>query len=101
VTWHEGLARLRKAGIRYCTEMWRSSTNTENGHVLAIFSSLCRLVADFNNSDSVHTSIFPTILYKPCTVAALEHLEHLLPKNHICIIAVAPDLRRALFHGVT
>jgi ABC-type amino acid transport system permease subunit len=54
-----------------------------------------------NNSDSLHTPIIPIVLYRLCTVATPEHLEHLLSKYYVRIVAIAPDLRRAFFHGVT
>jgi hypothetical protein len=51
-----------------------------------------------SNSESVHTSIFPTVLYKSFAVATPEHSGP-LPLGRI--VAFAPDLRRASFHGVS
>jgi len=53
-----------------------------------------------SNSNSIHTPVFPIALYKSCSAATPEHSEHLL-ENYIRIVALAPDLRRVPFHGVT
>src|SRR6266487_5678229 len=45
--------------------------------------------------------IFTTILCKSCTIATLKHLEPLLPKNYIQIVAFTPNLQRALFYSKT
>jgi hypothetical protein len=41
-----------------------------------------------SNSDSVYTSISVIVLDKSCTVAVIKHLELLVSKNYVCIIAL-------------
>jgi hypothetical protein len=40
-----------------------------------------------NNLKSRHTLISTIILYKSCVTATLKHLEPVLPKNYVCIVA--------------
>jgi hypothetical protein len=53
-----------------------------------------------SNSHSVHTSIFPIVLYKSYSVAGLEYVILPTKKTYLPLAAFAPDLRRALFHSV-
>jgi hypothetical protein len=50
---------------------------------------------------SVHTLISPIFFYKLCSVATPGHLEPLLLKNHVRIVALTPDLHRLSFYSVT
>jgi hypothetical protein len=49
----------------------------------------------------VHMSISPIFSYKLYSVAIPGHLESPLLENHVRIIALAPDLQRVSFDGVT
>jgi hypothetical protein len=50
-----------------------------------------------SNADSVHTLIFTTILYTLYTIAILKHLEALIFKNYICVVALTPNSRKVSF----
>ncbi len=54
-----------------------------------------------SNLKAVHTSISTIILYKPCAIATLKHLEPVPSKNYIHIIAFTFNLQRALFYSIT
>ena len=54
-----------------------------------------------SNLDSVHTSIFLIILYKPYAVAALEHWRPLPPRKLRSPATLPPRLCRASFHRIT
>ncbi len=44
--------------------------------------------------------MFPTILYKLCSVATPKQYRPLHLENYVRIVAFAPDLRKVPFHGV-
>jgi hypothetical protein len=50
---------------------------------------------------SVHTSMSLIIFYKLCSMATPAHLKPLLLENHVCIVALTPDLQRVSFYSVT
>ena len=49
----------------------------------------------------MHTSISPIFSYKLYPVATPGHPKLLLLENHVCIIALTPDLQRVSFYSVT
>jgi ABC-type glucose/galactose transport system permease subunit len=53
-----------------------------------------------SNADSVHILIFTAILYTLYTIGILKHLEALIFKNYICIVALALNSRRVSFHSL-
>src|SRR2546423_6305625 len=53
-----------------------------------------------SNADSVHTLIFTAILYTLYNIAILKHLEALIFKNYIRVVALTPNLRRASFRSL-
>jgi hypothetical protein len=50
-----------------------------------------------SNSDFVHILVFVIFLYNLCVIAISEHLKALLPKNYVCVVAFAPELRKSSF----
>jgi hypothetical protein len=49
---------------------------------------------------SVHTSISSIFSYKLYSMATPRHPEPLLLENHVCIIALTPDLQRVSFYSL-
>ena len=49
---------------------------------------------------SVHTSIFPIIFYKLCSIVTPGHPKLLLLENHVRIIAITPNLQRVSIYSV-
>jgi hypothetical protein len=56
------------------------------------------LISD--NSDSIHTSVFPIILYKSYIMTTYKHRDPFYLGNYVRIVAFTPVLRRASFSGV-
>jgi hypothetical protein len=54
----------------------------------------------FSTPKSKHKLISLISMYMLRFIATPKHLELLLPKNYICIIALMPDLQRVFFRGV-
>jgi hypothetical protein len=50
-----------------------------------------------SNSDSVYTSVFVIVLDKSCTIAVLKHLELLISKNYVYIIALRLIYKKLFF----
>lgn len=48
----------------------------------------------------MHVLISSLFLHKLCSVATLEHSELFLLKNHVLVVALTPNLRRASFYSV-
>lgn len=51
--------------------------------------------------DSVHTSMFTILLFKPCTVAITQYSGHSSLEIYARVVAFEPDLQRASFYGMT
>ena len=66
------------------------------GHAKPTVPQNIRGTSTLSDYNPAHTLIFTIILYKSCAATTFIHLEPLLLKNYICIVAFAPNAQRAL-----
>jgi hypothetical protein len=52
-----------------------------------------------SNSDSVYMLISIIVLDKSCTIAIIKHLELLISKNYVCIIALRLIYKEPFFYN--
>src|ERR1700722_3721956 len=71
-------------------------SNVRPGHAKPTVPQNIRGTSTLSDYNPAHTLIFTIILYKSCAAATFTHLEPLLLKNYVCIVAFASNTQRAL-----